>query len=293
MKITFYLACGLLLVSYAMSGQNTYPWPQTENVGIGTTTPNHLLQLHNGNNPTLAIGKGNENTTGKSTLHFNAGTGTHQNGFSIQYRKDAYYDRLDFIDGSGLQKLSILNGGNLGIGTTSPSSKLHILSETSSALMVERLNSNLFGFEIGGSSFGLYDYTTLKYQWQSYLGNMYFVQSGGNVGIGTIDTKGYRLAVAGKAIAEEIVVKLQGNWPDYVFEDSYQLPSLSETEKYIKTNKHLPDVPSADQVEEHGLSLGKMNAILLKKVEELMLYLIEQDKKIELQQAEIDKLKRK
>lgn len=101
------------------------------------------------------------------------------------------------------------------------------------------------------------------------------VQASGNVGIGTTDTQGYKLAVKGKTITEEVVVKLHGNWPDYVFEPSYNLPSLSELEQYIKTNKHLPEVPSASEVKENGLSLGEMNAILLKKVEELTLHLIE------------------
>lgn len=103
----------------------------------------------------------------------------------------------------------------------------------------------------------------------------------GNVGIGTNDPKGYKLAVAGKTITEEVVVKLQSTWPDYVFEQDYKLPSLSELEQYINTNKHLPEVPSAAEVKENGLSVGEMNAILLKKVEELTLYLIEQNKKID------------
>lgn len=107
------------------------------------------------------------------------------------------------------------------------------------------------------------------------------IDANGNVAIGTNDSKGYKLAVLGKAVAEEIVVKLQANWPDYVFEDQYRLSLLSELEEFIKANKHLPDVPTADEVKENGLSLGEMNAMLLKKVEELTLYVIELKTKID------------
>jgi hypothetical protein len=113
------------------------------------------------------------------------------------------------------------------------------------------------------------------------------IDNNGNVGIGTTAPSAYRLAVNGKAIAEEIVVKLYGNWPDYVFEPEYKLPSLFELEQYIKANKHLPEVPSAEHVKENGLSVGEMNAILLKKVEELTLHLIEVNKVLLKQQADM------
>ena len=100
--------------------------------------------------------------------------------------------------------------------------------------------------------------------------------NGGNVGIGTADTKGYMLAVAGKAVAEEIVVKLKGNWPDYVFDPAYELQPLKNVSDFIKTNRHLPEVPSAQSVEKDGINVNDMTAILLKKIEELTLYMIEE-----------------
>ena len=78
-----------------------------------------------------------------------------------------------------------------------------------------------------------------------------------------------------------MVVKLQVDWPDYVFEKVYKRLSLSELELFILKNRHLPEVPTADDVEKNGLSLGEMDAILLKKIEELTLYVIEQQKEIE------------
>lgn len=113
--------------------------------------------------------------------------------------------------------------------------------------------------------------------------------NGGNVGIGTTNTHGYKLAVAGNVVAEEVVVKLQTNWPDYVFEDGYKLPSLIELAKYLKQYKHLPEVPTASEVYENGVRLGEMNVILLKKVEELTLHIIEMDKRMKELEAKIVK----
>jgi len=103
----------------------------------------------------------------------------------------------------------------------------------------------------------------------------------GNVGIGTLDTKGYKLAVAGGIIAEKVTVKLQSNWPDFVFEKDYRLPSLSEVEKEITENKHLSGVPSAGDISKDGIDVGEMNRILLQKVEELTLYIIDLQKQID------------
>ncbi|MDR1112299.1 MAG: hypothetical protein LBL18_00835, partial [Bacteroidales bacterium] len=79
--------------------------------------------------------------------------------------------------------------------------------------------------------------------------------------------------------AREVLVTLS-NWPDYVFAPDYELPSLSETESYIRDNGHLPEMPSAAEVEADGVKVGEMNALLLKKVEELTLYVIELQKQI-------------
>jgi hypothetical protein len=123
---------------------------------------------------------------------------------------------------------------------------------------------------------------TPAFQWVQDASPKFSIEGAtGNVGIGTTDPKGYKLAIAGKAIAEEIVVKLQGAWPDYVFEKDYTLPSLTQLDQYIQKNKHLPDVPSAEEVKTNGVSVGEMNLILLKKVEELTLHLIEANKRIE------------
>jgi len=122
-------------------------------------------------------------------------------------------------------------------------------------------------------------------------GETYMGIYGGNVGIGTTDTKGYKLAVAGNMIAESVKVQLRSAWPDYVFAKDYTLPSLKETEKHIKENNHLPGIPSAAEVKNNGIDVGEMNAKLLKKIEELTLYVIDLNKKSSSQEIMVKKLR--
>lgn len=117
------------------------------------------------------------------------------------------------------------------------------------------------------------------------------ITSLGDVGIGTA-TPDSKLAVNGKIHAKEVKVDLTG-WPDYVFENSYNLPSLQEVENHIVEEGHLPNIPSASEVEKNGIQLGEMNAKLLQKIEELTLYMIAQDKKTKQLQKEIELLKKK
>jgi hypothetical protein len=105
----------------------------------------------------------------------------------------------------------------------------------------------------------------------------------GNVGIGTTTIPGvYKLAVNGSMVATELKVKLQANWPDYVFEKDYPLVPLPELEKSIQQMGHLPDIPSAGEVKANdGMEVGKMQVLLLEKVEELTLYIIQLEKRIQ------------
>ena len=122
----------------------------------------------------------------------------------------------------------------------------------------------------------------------------------GAVGIGTnYIPSGYKLGVNGKAIFEEVKVSLYENWPDYVFEPEYSLTPLNELKTQIEDLGHLPNVPSAEEVAENGFHLGKMDATLLEKIEELTLYIIDINEEVtelknknELLQKEVEALKK-
>ncbi|MEO9869314.1 hypothetical protein [Ekhidna sp.] len=175
--------------------------------------------------------------------------------------------------------------GKLGIGTTSPDDKLTVQGNLN---VGGTTNGTIKARHLTGKSHTSSDYGDLYLQYHTThpvrIGTStnpapLFVQ--GNVGIGTSDPDS-KLTVAGNIHAQEVKVTIDaGTGPDYVFEPDYDLRSLEETEAYIQANKHLPEVPSASEMEANGVQLGEMNMLLLKKVEELTLYLIQNNKEKE------------
>jgi hypothetical protein len=179
--------------------------------------------------------------------------------------------------------LAISNAGNVGIGTIAPGARLSIRGDGSVDPL--QLSDGTRSFRIGpsvGSSqgFNIYDDTAAAVRMR--------IDNGGNVGIGTT-TPSHKLTVNGTVRAKEVIVDT--GWSDYVFADDYKLASLADVESHIKTTKHLPGVPSAQEVAEKGVSVGDMQAVLLAKIEELTLHVIAQEKRLNGQQAEIVALK--
>ena len=206
--------------------------------------------------------------------------------------------------------------GNVGIGTSAPVGSLDIFTaENTTTVPLISLRSN---FHVAGNygmiRFG--DYTqTVQYQkgaiiYESVSGSArgklhiamentdgagsvtladarLTVLSDGNVGIGTTNPT-EKLSVNGKIKAKEVKVEATG-WPDYVFATGYRPLGPDELEQYISVNKHLPGLPSAKEVEENGVELGKMNKKLLEKIEELTLYMISQQKEIKALKEQINK----
>ncbi|MEP6556101.1 MAG: hypothetical protein ABJB11_21275, partial [Ferruginibacter sp.] len=121
--------------------------------------------------------------------------------------------------------------------------------------------------------------------------NKMLINATGNVGIGTsqVSDVNYKLFVETGIRTRKIKVDAANvTWPDYVFNEDHKMPTLDEVEKFIQLNKHLPGVQSAAEVEKNGIDLAENQAVLLQKIEELTLYVIEQNKKIRLQQDEIN-----
>jgi hypothetical protein len=167
--------------------------------------------------------------------------------------------------------------GNVGIGTTGPGAKLEVARPNDGASIFRISNVGGSGFDFARNNVT----GALSIQGnQTGNNNILLAPTSGNVGIGTTTTGNCRLAVEGMIGAREVQVVASG-WPDYVFDESYKLTPLDEVEHLIKINKHLPGIPSKEEVTKDGVKLGEMQTKLLQKVEELTLYVIEQNKRIE------------
>ncbi|GAA0522962.1 hypothetical protein [Chitinophaga japonensis] len=199
--------------------------------------------------------------------------------------------------------------GKVSIGTSAPQAGLHVTNvntlpngELAAAVLGNAYNhwtyfGSTSGGKIRGSSEGYLALETNPSGTNKNLylnvtspGNILMAGGGGNVGVGTSNPGSYKLAVKGTIGAQKVKVTQTG-WADFVFEPAYNLPSLAELETFIHVNKHLPDVPTEQEVVSEGLDLGEMDKKLLQKIEELTLYLIDQNKKIETQQEMIETLK--
>lgn len=141
-------------------------------------------------------------------------------------------------------------------------------SSGAATLVGNTLNIPQYSGSGGGSS-----------QWTPSGSNIYYTTGGVSIATTSLPS-GYKLAVGGKIIAEEVMVKTVNTWPDYVFGKDYPLKPLSEVGEFIQTNGHLPEVPSAQEVKENGIGLSEMDRVLLKKVEEMTLYILELEKRV-------------
>lgn len=270
------------------------------NFGIGTTNPGFKLHV-------MDRAKFDGSTAG---LWVEAGS-------SDWFLGRTGVNGQDFRFYNGGDRITIKKNGNLGIGTTNPSQKLDVIGNIKASGSITTSSFNLTGSGTAMSinvPTGSYNALRADNNGQG-VGRVHFFDDtwqNGNINRsgGTINISGFKGVTLGEwsnplLIADETQrsVEIDGvvrcreeltihdateAFPDYVFEETYDLRNLSEVETYIKANKHLPEVPSAKEVGENGLGIYKMNTLLLKKVEELTLYTIAQEKQLKNQNEKFE-----
>ncbi len=273
------------------------------NVGVGTKYPSNAQGWHGvldvngaGHSKILAT----SNIAGVKTGIFSHGS--NWNGVVGRLGTESNHD-LRLMAGYGKDQVTIKTNGNVGIGTNVPAYKLDVSStvrvgdDNWGALIVNGKGKNdwLFNAHNDGNTFGIRtqrDNGESSWAYQVIT----FQRTTGNVGIGTT-TPDSKLTVKGKIHTQEVKVDLAGAVaPDYVFLEDYNLKTLDEVSKHIKEKGHLPNIPSATQMEKEGVNLKEMNLKLLEKIEELTLYTIAQEKeiqKLQLQNSKIEELENK
>lgn len=269
------------------------------NVGIGPLVPIQALDIGG----RLNIRKGViQNGTEPITSTEDLGLYSQREGFHMRFVTKNTPIRF-FTDGSNANnfigsnsKLNINNNGNIGINTDDPIAPLTVNGPANGTAIQLGMNTNT------NENYHIVSHNGyLQFFNGNHLVNGYrlmTIRSNGNVGIGvaTYDSDS-KLAVDGTIKAKEVIVSLNTNdwqdWPDYVFKDNYKLMPLDEVERFVKENSHLPEVESAEELEENGLNLGEMQKKLLKKVEEITLYLIELKKENEKLKSEVEYLLKK
>ncbi len=249
------------------------------NIGIGTST---ALE-----NAKLTI-KGNA----ENNWHILAFDGNTDDWFLGSFGGGGFFIAKDNF-GSANSRFSIIDD-KIGIGTNNPSYKLTVNSVNENHFRLENGNESAFLRLLDDGNLNLWVHGNDDVIFSRGVGagtESMRITATGAVGIGTVSTGSHRLAVEGSIGAREIKVEAS-SWSDFVFENDYELRTLEEVENFIIENKHLPEIPSEAEVTENGVSLGEMNAKLLQKIEELTLYLIEQDKENKEQRELIEELQK-
>ncbi|MGL4630889.1 MAG: hypothetical protein ACRCVT_06750, partial [Leadbetterella sp.] len=277
------------------------------NVGIGTDSPISPLHVMGGSAMTQGWNKTLTLQATYPTILFNSNS-QKWGGIGYDFSSNMNFwvgGSSDELATTATAAISIAQNGYVGMGTTAPEAKLDIkgtgyvmariastndqanLSLKGTFGQIENNTGDFFITNSGANGSMIFRTTTTERMRINSIGQVI-------IGIPVnLPSSDYKLAVAGNIIAEKIKVKNKSSWPDFVFEKSYKLQPLEEVEQYIQANKHLPEIPSAAEVAKEGQDVGEMNRLLLKKVEELTLYLIELEKKNKELNGRVEKLENK
>jgi hypothetical protein len=281
---------------------------ESGNVGIGTTAPTSRLDVAGNAHVSgdLIINNTTAISSGRIGRFANGTASAPAYSFSGNINTGMFQPATDILAFStgGTERVRIASNGDVGIGTNSPASTLHVKrsSGSSQVLVVESVTGNsgiLLKSNAQNKGYFWWDNASqfMAVGPGSISNSIIFKES--NLGVGCTPSDQYKLEVAGAArlngslyITDNNNVYVNGEihakkfratynpWPDYVFDPDYELPGLCEIEYFVTTNRHLPGLPSAAEVETEGFELAEMNGLLLKKIEELTLYLIDQQKEI-------------
>ena len=219
--------------------------------------------------------------------------GTYGNHVNNNFRWIGTIENFDFrIKTFSTLRMIVKNDGKVGIGTATPTEKLQL--DNGNMLIRGANNFGVSGNEailiLGDENHFIKSIsgTGLKIGTFGVAEGIFLQQSSGNVGIGTdlaSNVANYKLSVNGNIRAKRVVVETL--WSDFVFANTYKLNSLEYVEEYIKLNGHLPEIPNAFEIEKNGADLGGLVKLQMQKIEELTLYIIQQNKRIELLESKV------
>lgn len=312
-NIAIQLTAALFMSAGTIQAQNTFP--SSGNVGIGTLSPATSLQVIGSSRLGSATNYASVDASGNLAFNGTAAYKVGGNKYAFQFSGNPNYGlffnqasvRYEFRNSAAAATFfaGADNGngyflGSLGLGVQSPSAKLHVKANDNSwPLSIMECNSQAGTWlSLGNTSAGGRWYSLiatgsgngegpgkLLFTSNSSFGQTKAIamalDSNGNVMMGTTTpATGYKLTVAGKIICTELKVQLQP-FPDYVFEKDYKLRTLKEVEDHIKNHKRLPGMPAAKEIESGGMDVGAMQGKVVEKVEELTLYILQQQKQIE------------
>jgi len=258
---------------------------------LNPTTTNSVLLAGGGGN----VGIGTDTPT--SALHV---SGSENNGTQAATRIVSGSQAM-LLDGNEIDTLSSIGlylnnnvphnivlangGGSVGIGTTTPTARLEVVTQddgnsSTSSYAISAKSLDPQGYAARFSGYGLFgNGPALSVTGDTrMIGTLMLANLGPDVSIPV--PAGVKLAVDGKIMCEELEVQLSQDWPDYVFEHDYDLMPLSEVDAFIQREKHLPGIPSAEEIKREGLSVGQMQADMLRKIEELTLHMIAMDRQL-------------